>query len=359
MSPFAKAAITPSAREEALPVLGSVADGHALTSLSARLAELHELAGSDMSETERDLKELDRPANVVAKSAHHLLDLGGKRLRPLCVALASRVGSGFSPAARHLAVAVELVHAATLLHDDVVDVGDTRRGAPTARTLYGNAASIFAGDWLLIEALKRVRQASVPGVMDKLLFVIEEMIHAEAIQLKNRGRVGNGRADYFHVVEGKTAALFRWAMYAGGRASGLPEPLCNALEQFGLHLGVAFQAIDDLLDFTGDPATTGKSAMSDLREGKLTFPLIVAIEREPSILPAVREIAGAPGDQPPPPALCNLVVQAIQKTGGYDECRKLARTRTEQAIACLAPLPASRAHTALVTVAEATLSREQ
>jgi len=194
MTPFAKVATTPSTREEVLPVLSAIADGQALSSLSARLAELRELAGSDMAETEADLATLHRPANIVAQSAHHLLDLGGKRVRPLCVALAARVGAGFSPAARHLAVAVELVHAATLLHDDVVDVGDTRRGKPTARTLYGNAASVFAGDWLLIEALKRVRQAAVPGVLDKLLFVIEEMIHAEAVQLKNRGRVGGGHS---------------------------------------------------------------------------------------------------------------------------------------------------------------------
>jgi octaprenyl-diphosphate synthase len=358
MTPFAKVAPSP-ARAEVLPVLAAVADGQTLSSLAERLAELRELAGSDMAETEADLATLARPANVVAKSAHHLLDLGGKRLRPLCVALAARVGAGFSPAARHIAVAVELVHAATLLHDDVIDVGDSRRGAPTARTLYGNAASIYAGDWLLIEALKRVRQAAVPGVLDKLLLVIEEMIHAEAIQLANRGKVGNGRTDYFHVVEGKTAALFRWAMYGGGRAAGLSEDECRALEGFGLHLGVAFQAIDDLLDFTGDPATTGKASLADLREGKLTYPLIVALEREPSILPAVREIAAAPGDTAPPAALCKQVVDTIHKAGGYDECRKLARGRTQEAIACLSPLPASRALSALKTVAEATLAREQ
>jgi octaprenyl-diphosphate synthase len=359
MTPIAKVATPPAAREEVLPVLSAIADGQALASLAERLAELRELAGSDMAETEADLAALARPANVVAKSAHHLLELGGKRLRPLCVALAARVGAGFSPAARHLAVAVELVHAATLLHDDVIDLGETRRGAPTARTLYGNAASIYAGDWLLIEALKRVRQAAVPGVLDKLLLCIEEMIHAEAIQLKNRGKVGNGRTDYFHVVEGKTAALFRWAMFSGGRAAGLSEDECRALEGFGLHLGVAFQAIDDLLDFTGDPATTGKASLADLREGKLTFPLIIALEREPSILPAVREIAALPGDSAPPPALCARVIEAISKSGGYDECRKLARGRTQEAIACLAPLPASRARTALQTVAEATLAREQ
>jgi len=166
-------------------------------------------------------------------------------------------------------------------------------------------------------------------------------------------------ADYFRVAEGKTAALFRWAMWAGGRSAGLDEVGCKALEAYGQHLGVAFQAIDDLLDFTGDPATTGKASLADLREGKLTYPIIIALEREPGILPALTEIAAAPGDEAPPPALCARVVEAIQSTGGYEECRKLAKGRTAQAIAALAPLPASRARAALVTVAEATLAREQ
>src|SRR5262249_22155884 len=148
---------------------------------------------------------------------------------PLCVALAARAGNGFGAAARQLAVAVELVHTATLLHDDVVDVGDTRRGAPAARVVYGNAASIFAGDWLLVEALRRVRAAAVPDALDRLLDIIEEMIMAESTQLDRRGVMVADRAAYFRVVEGKTASLFRWALWAGGRAGGLDERACRAL----------------------------------------------------------------------------------------------------------------------------------
>jgi octaprenyl-diphosphate synthase len=345
--------------ERVLPQLGGVARAQGLPDLAARLADLHQLTAGDMAETERDLHLLERPANVVAKSAHHLLDLGGKRLRPLCVALAARVGGGFTPAARQLACAVELVHAATLLHDDVVDLGETRRGARAARTIYGNAASIFAGDWLLVEALQLVRRAAVPAVLDRLLAVIEEMIFAEAVQLENRGRLGDGRRDYFKVVEGKTAALFRWAMYAGGRAGGLDEAACRALEGFGLHVGVAFQAMDDLLDFTADEATLGKAPLADLREGKLTYPLIVALEHEPAIVPAVREIAAMTGEAPPPPALCARVVDAIRRSGGFEACRELAEGRTREAVACLAGLPAGPAKSALVTVAEAMLAREK
>jgi octaprenyl-diphosphate synthase len=354
---FAKAAEASS--RPVIPELAGIAAEHGHQPLALRLDELRSLAAGDLVEIEADLHAVDKPANVVAKSAHHLLDLGGKRLRPLCVALAARVGGSFSPAARQLAVAVELVHAATLLHDDVVDLGETRRGAPTARLLYGNAASIFAGDWLLVEALQRVTQSKVPGALDRLLAVISEMIHAEAVQLGNRGRLGEGRADYFKVVEGKTAALFRWAMWAGGRSAGLDEVGCKALEAYGQHLGVAFQAIDDLLDFTGDPATTGKAALADLREGKLTYPLIVALERDAQLAPLVREIAASPGDEPVAPALAARVIASIKDHGGYEECRQLAEGRTREAISALAGLPAGTARTALATVAEAGLSREK
>ncbi|MFO0001365.1 MAG: polyprenyl synthetase family protein, partial [bacterium] len=114
----------------------------------------------------------------------------------MCVALASRVGTGFSQTARDLAVAAELVHNATLLHDDVVDLGDRRRGAPAARVLYGNAASIYAGDWLLVEALMRVRRAGMPDLLDKALGVLAEMLAAEALQLARRGRVDTTLDDY-------------------------------------------------------------------------------------------------------------------------------------------------------------------
>lgn len=338
----------------ALARLGGVCRGHGLDGLAARLAELHALVADDLTALEQALATLPRPRNAVAGSAHHLLDLGGKRLRPLCVALASRVGAGFSAAARELAVAVELVHGATLLHDDVVDLGDTRRGAPAARTIYGNAASIFAGDWLLVEALRRVRRARVPRTLDRLLDVIEEMIFAESIQLEQRGRVRVDRDAYFRVVEGKTAALFRWAMDAGGRAGGLGERECAALERYGLHLGVAFQAMDDLLDFA-DPAATGKTVLADLREGKMTYPLIVALERDPGLAPLLAEIAAGSDDA----RLLGRVRDALARTGGFEACRDLAAERSARAAAALDDLPAGPATCALATVAEATLYRER
>src|SRR5262249_50298820 len=150
--------------------------------------DLADLVNDDMAELEESLSAIHLSPNLAHRAAGHLLDLGGKRLRPVCVALSARVGSGFGRAARDLAVAVELVHHATLLHDDVVDLGDLRRGSPAARVVYGNAASIFAGDWLLVEALRRVRAAGVDETLDSLLDTIDEMVCAEALQLEYRGR---------------------------------------------------------------------------------------------------------------------------------------------------------------------------
>ncbi|RMH38958.1 MAG: polyprenyl synthetase family protein [Deltaproteobacteria bacterium] len=330
-----------------------------LHDLATRLADLHAWIAADMDCVESDLTTVERGASVVHRCAHHLLDLGGKHLRPMCVALAAKVGDGFGPAARQLAVAVELIHSATLLHDDVVDLGDTRRGAPAARTVYGNAASIFAGDWLLVQALQRVQRAAIAGLLDRTLDTIDEMIRAEAIQLANRGRVNASRADYFAVVEGKTAALFRWAMYAGARAGGADEATCRALERYGLHLGVAFQTVDDLLDFAGDTAVTGKAVLTDLREGKMTYPLIVALDRAPELADTLAAIvAGADGDPVPQP-LAERVLATLHATGALAEGRALAERRAADAIACLADLPDGRARTALVTVAEATVYRER
>src|SRR5690606_35806323 len=198
---------------------------------AARLADLASLVAPDVARFEDALPALRTDASAVERGAGHLLALGGKRLRPICVALAARLGTGFDDRALSLAVAAELVHAATLLHDDVVDLGDTRRGALCARVVFGNAVSIFAGDWLLVDALKRVRAASLDGVLEALLDVIEEMILAESRQLERRGRLDTTEAEWLEIARGKTAALFRWAMIGGARAGGLDADACAALER--------------------------------------------------------------------------------------------------------------------------------
>lgn len=331
--------------------LAHVSTARGAPSLGERLASLDRWVRADLIAFEAEVAALPRGARVVHSAAHHLLDLRGKHLRPLCVALASRFGEGFTERARGLAVAVELIHSATLLHDDVVDVAERRRGEPAACVVYGNAASIFAGDWLLVAALRRIAAAGVEGLLDRMLTVIDEMIVAESIQLERRGNVTGTREDYFAIIEGKTAALFRWAMIAGARVARLPPAAEAALERFGLHLGVAFQAVDDELDFADG---TGKDPLADLREGKITYPLVVAMERDAALHARLVALLAEP--QPRRDELA-AIAAAVRATGALAATRALAEEHVERALAVLDELPAGPPRDALVTVALASLER--
>lgn len=332
--------------------LATVSRTRGAPSLADRLASLDRWVKADLADFSAELDQFPKGARLVQQAAQHLLDLKGKHLRPLCVALASKLGTGFSPQARGLAVAVELVHGATLLHDDVVDLAERRRGQPTAAVVYGNAASIFAGDWLLVAALRKIAGTGVDGMLDKMLSIIDEMIIAESVQLERRGKLTGAREDYFAIVEGKTAALFRWAMVAGARAGGLPAAAEAALERYGLHLGVAFQAVDDEIDYasTGE---TGKDPLADLREGKVTFPLVVALERDPALAP---RLEAALSDEPSRDELVSIA-NAVRATGALTATRALAEEHVNRALAVLEELPAGGGRDALQTVALASLER--
>jgi octaprenyl-diphosphate synthase len=341
------------------PVLGSLQEVCAergVPSMQERIAELRSFLAADLAGIELDLASLEERPTPMHLSARHLVKSGGKRLRPMCVALASRVGQGFDPRARDLAVAAELVHSATLLHDDVVDVGDRRRGEPSARVLYGNAASVFAGDWLLVEALMRVRRTGLGDVLERALGVLAEMLEGEALQLARRGRIEATMDDYLRVVRGKTASLFRWAMYAGARAGSLDAPACEALETFGAKLGVAFQVVDDVLDVDGDAGLVGKELLGDLREGKLTYPLLVALDRRPSLREELAEALAGEGAELPP-ATAQRAADAMKETGACDEGRAYAERLVREAVSGLRALPARPAVGALETVAETIASR--
>ncbi|MCB9654950.1 MAG: polyprenyl synthetase family protein [Deltaproteobacteria bacterium] len=274
--------------------LQATCNARGLAALAERIADLDGFIHDDLMQIEGVLRNIKTPDDVVGRSAQHLLARGGKRLRPLCVGLSSRLGAGgFNAAARELAVAVELIHNATLLHDDVVDLGDRRRGHETARVVFGNAASIYSGDWLLIEALRRVHSAEVPGVLVRLLSTIDEMIAGEALQLARRDELVVDRDVYFRVIEGKTASLFRWATYAGARAGLLDEDEAECVGRYGENLGLAFQMIDDALDLKGDVSVVGKDLLADVREGKVTYPLLVMLEAEPALAGAIEQMAGS------------------------------------------------------------------
>ncbi len=338
--------------------LGAVCRERGPKDLATRLFALQAWLAEDLGAVEAQLATLPRAGSVANTGAGHQLDLGGKLLRPMCVALAARLGIGFGDRARELAVAAELMHNATLLHDDVIDQAELRRGAPAARAVYGNAISVLAGDWLLIEALQRIHRSADRALLGLALDTIDKMVAAEAVQLENRGRVNLNRADYYGIITGKTAALFRWAMFAGASAGGLASHHQTALERFGLELGVAFQLADDLLDVTGDPAVTGKAAFADLREGRINYPVLLTLERDRSLCKQVERRLGRKTGESLPAALSSRLHLQLVATGALEECRGLARAYAEEAVACLSSLPAGPARSALATLAAVAADRD-
>ena len=349
---------TISASAQLIGQLSGIAQSNGLADLAQRLVKLRTWVGAELRNIDEELATLPIGDTRIEAAAKQLLDMGGKHLRPLCLAVACKAGTGFDERARDLAIAVELVHSATLLHDDVIDLGETRRGKATPRMVYGNAASIYAGDWLLVQALMRIQRAQIPGLMDKMLQIIADMVEAESLQLDNRGRINSSFDDYFQVVEGKTAALFRWALYAGGMSGGLSTAACTALENYGRHLGIAFQAVDDLLDIDGDAQLTGKALFTDLREGKMTFPLLTALARNPELRAPVEECTLGACDAPLPPKALQAVLQGLHDTGAVTACREFAEEQSLKAVAALTEVQNPAAAEALTTIAQATTFRK-
>jgi octaprenyl-diphosphate synthase len=209
----------------------------------------------------------------------HLVEAGGKRVRPVACLLMAAACGGDPRKAVTIAAAAELIHSATLLHDDVIDEGEERRSRPSSRVLWGNLVSVLSGDLLLTRALQLVDTANVPGAMPDMLGTLERLIAGEVAQLKARGRDDLGVKGYLDIVRGKTASLFGFACRSGARIARR-EDLIEVAGQFGEQIGVAFQIIDDVLDLTGDAREVGKRLGADLAEGKTTLPLALALERD-------------------------------------------------------------------------------
>lgn len=338
--------------------LHDVSADHGLPALQERLLRLHALVQQPLAEVEKQLQAFVVGDRWIQKGARQLIAQQGKRLRPLCVILASRVGDPNVALVHELAVAVELVHSATLLHDDVVDMATDRRGAPATRVVYGNTLSIFAGDWLLIEAVRRVGKTKLPGLSDRLLDVITQMIEAEALQLELRATFNIRREFYSKIIEGKTAALFRWAMEAGGQAGGLDEQGFAALGQYGHHLGLAFQIMDDLLDLVGDQRATGKKLMRDVAEGKMTLPLIFASEADPQLAPWLQQRLHLDAQQEDFSTEDVAFLQGVlTKTGSLQKCEQEIQRHIGQAMAAIASLPQNAATGWLMEVAAQSAQR--
>ena len=345
-----------------IDVMGSLSGASAragLVSLAERLERVRAWLCDDLTLLEAKISELVARStasdDLARQAAAHLLARPGKRIRPICVMLGAQLTDVVvDDRIREVAVACELVHAATLLHDDVIDEGAERRGAAAARMVYGNSASILAGDHLLIEALQRVARAGSPALLDSMLATIDEMVAAEALQLAQRDSWSPDRATYLQVIEGKTASLFRWALTAAARLSEDDGLDIAALSEAGNALGMAFQLIDDVLDLEGDPARTGKDLFADLMQGKLTWPLIIASEHDRALAADVRAlIADFDADK------AAGIVARIRETGAVADTRAFAGEQRMIARAALATLPQSRARHAIEAVIDAAIERRK
>ena len=219
---------------------------------------------------------------LVSESSTHLIRAGGKRLRPSLVLVCSRAGEPGRRATDLAAAAVELIHLATLYHDDVIDETDTRRGAPTVHSKWGIEVAVLAGDYLFAHgsALGAEAEHEVPHILARAVADVCEGQIVETAALSNPHR---GVEHYMKTISGKTAALFRASCEMGATTSGAPSEARSALADYGHHLGLAFQVVDDLLDLIGDPAITGKQPGTDLKEGVFTLPVLLGVERDPEL----------------------------------------------------------------------------
>jgi octaprenyl-diphosphate synthase len=218
------------------------------------------------------------PVGVIPNLAAHLIDAGGKRIRPLITLAAARLLGGGGDGPRKLAAAVEFIHSATLLHDDVVDVSSMRRGKEAANVLWGNSSSVLVGDFLFARSFNLMVETGDIQVLDILARAASVIAEGEVMQLAAANDADTTRERYMEIVTAKTAALFAAAAKAGAIAAGRPGAEAEALETFGRELGLAFQLVDDALDYGGLAAAMGKNAGDDFKEGKVTLPVVFARE---------------------------------------------------------------------------------
>ena len=317
--------------------------------LEDHLAHLRALLVEDLVGFEDALlASVDGSLAPLPDTSQHLIAAGGKRIRPLLVLLCGRAAGNLdADKLRPLALAGELVHVATLLHDDVLDDADERRHRPTPRLRWGNTASVLGGDYALTRALDCVDSVGHPAPMREAIATLRSLVEGEVLQAHLRGRLDVTHDDYMQVIERKTASLFRWCARAGAHCGPHPS-MATALGHFGGALGLAFQMIDDVIDYESPEGTSGKLPLADLREGKMTLPLLLGLERDATLRPWLEQ---AQGKLPTDGAARRELIRRLQEVDAVGSARALARAQAEAAAAALSPLAASPYRAALEGIA--------
>jgi octaprenyl-diphosphate synthase len=250
----------------------------------ATAAEVFDLLKPDLAAIELEFaKQADSPVAVVTEIANYLMSGGGKRIRPLLLLLSAKALGCNGEANIRLGAVVEMLHTATLVHDDIIDEASTRRGRPSSNTTWGNAKCVLAGDWLYMQAFQTALAERNFRMLDLLISLTQQMVEGELLQMEKLGHLIN-EEEYFDLIYRKTACLFKVSMQLGAvlaypSAQDGERPFEDTLGEYGRNLGLAFQIVDDVLDLTAKDDVLGKPAASDLREGKATLAVIHALER--------------------------------------------------------------------------------
>lgn len=322
---------------------------------SDAVATLKALLDGEMAATKALIA--DRLGSHVTKIpdlAGHLIRSGGKRLRPLVTLASARMFDYPGEAHVKLGAAVEFIHTATLLHDDVVDRSDRRRGAFTANVIWGNQSSVLVGDFLFSRAFELMVEAGDLRVLEILSRASSVIVEGELMQLETQNNPDTTLDDYLRVIDAKTAELFAAAAEAGAVIAGCGPRDCAAMRAFGRELGLAFQLVDDVLDYTGKNDALGKNTGDDFREGKMTMPLVIALSESGGDWTAFWDRVFS-GEQEPADFI--RAMNFMREIGAFDATLDRARALADEAKARLAPLPDNAFRQALSDLADFAVSR--
>ena len=329
-------------------------------SLDAAATKPHEKLAEALAEDMAAVNEMIRArmasehAPRIPEVTAHLVEAGGKRLRPMLTLAAARMCGYDGPYHVHLAATVEFIHTATLLHDDVVDESGKRRGRPTANLLWDNTSSVLVGDYLFARSFQLMVETGSIRVLDILANASATIAEGEVLQLTAAADLATTEEIYFKVVRGKTAALFSAAMEVGGVIAAADETLVKALFNYGDALGISFQIVDDLLDYGGTSAI-GKNVGDDFRERKLTLPVIRAIAAGDADERAFWKRTIAKGNQAEGDLEKAMVI--LERHGTMESTRDTAIEWSEKAKASLSPLPDHALKTMLIDLADYVVAR--
>jgi octaprenyl-diphosphate synthase len=319
------------------------------------LDNFNQLLADDMKAVDQVIRDrLHSEVLLVNQVGEYIVGSGGKRLRPALVVLSAHAFSYQGTQHHNLAAVVEFIHTATLLHDDVVDESDLRRGRETANALFGNAASVLVGDFLYSRAFQMMVEVGQMRVMQTLADATNVIAEGEVLQLLNCNNADVDAENYMRVIHYKTAKLFEAAMRLGailGKADAKAEAASAA---YGMHLGTAFQLIDDVLDYSADEQETGKHLGDDLAEGKPTLPLIFAMQHGTAAQAALVRAAIEEGDV----GKFSDVLEIIHETGALDFTREQAMREVELACAEIADWPGSKYKQCLIELAHFAATRQ-